>query len=127
VNRLQGTECAIGAVSSRVAAWEAQLAERQPKLPNADLASLSKGAGTALEEIGRDVGEVSARLRWLVEQVNGNLGRPTTAQIEYIGIIGIYDRRVRDTQPKLDALWKGDLAKLNAGLPAAGLAPLQPD
>jgi photosystem II stability/assembly factor-like uncharacterized protein len=122
VNRLQDTECAIGSESSRVSAVENQLAQLEGKLPNGELTSQAKAIDTALSEVGRDLGEVSARLRWLVEQVNGNLGRPTTAQIEYIGI---YNQRVRDSGARLDALWKGDLVKLNTGLQAAGLAPVR--
>ena len=70
------------------------------------------------------MGEVSARWRWLVEPAGGNLGRTTTAQMEFVGI---YEQRVSDWQTRLDALWKGGLTKLNAGLQAAGTTPLPTD
>jgi hypothetical protein len=97
---------------------QAQLAALEGKLPNADLRSLAANATKELTAVRGDLSEVSARLRWLVEQVGNHLGRPTTAQIEWIGN---YDLRVRDAAARLDALWKGDLARLNAGLQAAGL------
>ncbi|HKE20861.1 MAG TPA: hypothetical protein VKB88_00640 [Bryobacteraceae bacterium] len=122
VSRLHGTECAISSVSMRVGLLESQLSALNGKLPNAELTDQSNKLRSALEAITQDTGELSARLRWLVEQVNGNLGRPTTAQIEYIGI---YNQRARDAQAKLDALWTGDAARLSAALQAVGLAALQ--
>lgn len=122
VNRLQGTECVINSITARASYLQSQLTALDGKLSNAALADQSKRLHSALDAISQDTGELSARLRWLVDQVSGNLGRPTTAQTEYIGI---YDRRARDSQAKLDALWRGDAAKLNTALQAAGLTPLQ--
>ena len=124
VNRLHGTDCTISSISMRAGFLESQLAALNGKLPNEELRDQSSKLQTALNAITQDTGELSARLRWLVEQVNGNLGRPTTAQIEYIGI---YDQRARDSQSKLDALWRGGAAKLSTALQAAGLAPLHLD
>jgi hypothetical protein len=124
VNKMQGTQCAMADANGRIGGVQAQLAALEGKLPNAELRSQAANVTQELATVRGDLSEVSARLRWLTEQVGNHLGRPTTAQIEWIGI---YDQRVRDSAARLDALWKGDLAKLNAGLQAAGLPVIRID
>jgi hypothetical protein len=118
VNKMQGTQCLIADANGRIGGVEPQLAALEGKLADAGLRALAGNMSKELMAVRGELSEVSSRLRWLVEQVGNHLGRPTAAQMEWIGI---YDQRVRDAAARLDTLWKGDLAKLNAGLQAAGL------
>ena len=122
VNIMQATRCLITEANGRIGGVEPQLAALEGKLPNAELRTLAAGVSKELTALGEELGEVSSRLRWLVDQVGNHLGRPTPAQIEWIGI---YDQRVRDAAARLDALWQADLARLNTALQAAGLAVIR--
>jgi photosystem II stability/assembly factor-like uncharacterized protein len=124
VNKMQGTQCAISDATRRIGSVEAQLADLEGRMPGGELRSLAEGIGKELAMVRGELGEVSSRLRWLVDQVGNHIGRPTVAQIEWIGI---YDQRVRESGARLEALWKGDLDKLNAGLKAAGLPIIRID
>ena len=118
VNKMQGTQCLIMSANGRIGGVEPQLAALEGKLPNVELRALAANVSKEVTTVRAELSEVSSRLRWLVEQVGNYLGRPTVAQIEWIGI---YDQRVRAAAARLDALWKGDLARLNTNLQAAGL------
>jgi hypothetical protein len=122
VNKMQGTECLIGDANGRIGGVEPQLAALEGKLPNAELRAQTANVAKELAAVRANLSEVSSRLRWLAEQVGNHLGRPAAAQIEWIGI---YDQRVREASARLDALWKGDLVRLNTGLQAAGLPAIR--
>ena len=122
VNKMQGTQCLMGDANGRIGGVEPQLATLEGKLADAGRRALAGNVSKELMVVRGKLSEVSSRLRWLVEQVGNHLGRPTAAQMEWIAI---YDQRVRDAAARLDTLWKGDLAKLNAGLQAAGLPSIR--
>jgi photosystem II stability/assembly factor-like uncharacterized protein len=82
MRKLYGTQCSITQATARIRGAE---------------------ANPALSAINDDLAQVQRRLTWLVQQVGNRTGRPTTAQIEWIGI---YDQQVRDAVAKLDGLMK---------------------
>jgi len=124
VNKMQSTRCAIRDATRRIGSVEEQLANLEGKVPGTRLGPLAANVSQELTSVRDELLEVSSRLRWLVNQVGNHIGRPTAAQIEWIGI---YDQRVRRSEARLEALWIGDLAMLNTGLQAAGLPVIRID
>ena len=76
VNRMQGTQCLIGEANGQIGGVEPQLAALEGKLANAGLRVLAESVSKELTAVRGELGEVSSRLRWLVEQVGNHLGRP---------------------------------------------------
>jgi hypothetical protein len=124
VTKMQGTRCSIRDATRRIVNVEEQLANLEGEVSSARLRSLAASVGRELTSVRDELMEASSRLRWLVNQVGNHIGRPTAAQIEWIGI---YDQRVRRSEAKLEALWIGDLVALNTGLQAAGLPVIRID
>jgi hypothetical protein len=130
VKRLYGMECSIDASLARIASIKNQVTAVSPKLAEAELKALVEDLKRQLTAIEVDLEpppddpehlNLRRRLTWLVDQVQNYSGRPTSAQVEWIGI---FESQLSPLLLRLNDVVENRLPKLNERLKAAGLAPV---
>lgn len=128
--RIESMECRIDRAVPRVRALEARLDALSRSAPDPGLRAEVAEARTALRPIAlglhgdpRDPGHVNlqGRVGWFTIQIGNYTGRPTDAQIEWIGR---FSSQTDAVLAALEALEHGALARLDARLKAAGLPGL---
>ena len=130
VRKIQSIDCSTSEALGRIAAIDAQLAgvERSAAAP---LKTSAQAIRRELHEVAADFGgdpreperlNLRGKMNWLTIQVGNYTGRPTPAQMEWIGRFGAdRDRLVG----QLDAIVNERLASLNARLRSAGLSEIR--
>lgn len=132
VKRLYGMQCSIDTALNQIHSIDAQMSAISPKLTVEEVKSLAmdlkKRLGTIeadLEPPAKDPEHLNLRRRltWLVDQVQNYSGRPTKAQIEWIGI---FEAQLKKLILELNSVVEDRLPTLNQRLKGANLPPISP-
>jgi photosystem II stability/assembly factor-like uncharacterized protein len=127
VKRLYGMQCSIDASLTKIASIRNQVTAVSPKLTESEMKSLAEELKQTLNSIEVDLEappsdpehlNLRRRLTWLVDQVQNYSGRPTNAQVEWIGI---FESQLKPLILRLNDLVENRLPRFNQGLKAAGL------
>src|SRR5262245_38396911 len=130
VKRLYGMQCSIDASLAKITSLRSQLTATSAKVTEAQLKALAEDLKRQLASIEADLEpppddpehlNLRRRLTWLVDQVQNYSGRPTTAQVEWIGI---FESELKPLLLRLNDVVENRLPRLNEGLKAAGLPPV---
>jgi hypothetical protein len=130
VKRLYGMQCSIDASLARITSIKAQVTATSAKLAESELKTLAEELKRQLTSIEAELEPPSndpehlnlrRRLTWLVDQVQNYSGRPTGAQVEWIGV---FESQLRPLLLRLNDVVENRLPKFNQELKARGLAPV---
>jgi hypothetical protein len=130
VKRLYGMQCSIDASLAKITTLRSQVTATSAKLEASELKALAEDLKQQLSTIEADLEpppndpehlNLRRRLTWLVDQVQNYSGRPTNAQVEWIGI---FEGQLKPLLLRLNELVENRLPKFNDRLKAAGLPPV---
>jgi hypothetical protein len=133
VKRLYGMQCSIDAALGKISSVDSQLsaltssnAEEQIRALGVELRKQLDAIEVDLEPHANDPEHLNLRRRltWLVDQVQNFSGRPTTAQVEWIGI---FENQLKKVLLDLNTVFENRLPTLNERLRAAHLSPISPN
>ena len=131
VKKIESIECSTSAALGRITSLDAQLTGVEDRGAGAEINAAAQAVRKELHDVAadlagdpREAGRLNLRgkINWLTIQVGNYSGRPTPAQMEWIGRFGADRDRLL---ARLDAIGKGSLAALNARLRSAGIAEIQ--
>ena len=130
VTRLFGMQCSIDTSLAKIARLKTQLTQMSPKLAQAELKQLAADLQHELDAVEIDLEppandpehlNLRRRLTWIVDQVQNYSGRPTAAQVEWIGI---FESQLRPLLLRLNDAVENRVPRFNDKLKAAGLPPI---
>ncbi len=125
VKRLYGMQCSINGALAKIGSVNSQIGAVAPQITAEDVKALAANLRKQLDEIEADLEprpndpehqNLRRRLNWLVDQVQDYSGRPTAAQVEWIGI---FESRLNKVLLELNTLVEERLPVLNQRLKAA--------
>jgi photosystem II stability/assembly factor-like uncharacterized protein len=128
--RVEGMQCAITQALSRVQSLDGQLANLERAVSEAAIKAEATAVRKELRAIvvglagdPRDPNHLNLRgkLNWFTIQVGNYSGRPTDAQIEWISR---FNDQLNKLLEQFSEVQRGSLARLNARLQAAKIAPI---
>jgi photosystem II stability/assembly factor-like uncharacterized protein len=131
VKKIESIECSTSEALGRITAFDSQLAGVESRAAEAPLRASAQAVRKALHEVAADLGgdardpgrlNLRGKVNWLAIQVGNYSGRPTPAQIEWIGRFSAERDRL---MAELDTIVKGSLAALNARLRSSGLREIR--
>jgi photosystem II stability/assembly factor-like uncharacterized protein len=131
VKRIETMDCSTTQALSQIQSLDSQLANLDRTVADAEIKAEAAAVRKELRAIAvelsgdpRDPEHLNLRgkLNWLTIQVGGYSGRPTNAQIEWIGR---FNDQLDKLLTQLDGVKRGSLAKLNVRLSAAKLPPIE--
>jgi photosystem II stability/assembly factor-like uncharacterized protein len=133
VKRLYGMQCSIDGALAKIGGIDSQMSAITPQITAADVKALASSLRKQLDEIEADLEprpndpehqNLRRRLNWLVDQVQNYSGRPTAAQVEWIGI---FESRLKKVLLDLNSVVEERLPTLNTRLRASGLSTVSPN
>ena len=133
VKRLYGMQCSIDAALSKIGSMNAQIDAVTPRISAAEVKALAVELRNQLDHIEVDLEahasdpehlNLRRRLNWLVDQVQNYTGRPTSAQVEWIGI---FESQLKKVLLDLNRVAEERVPNLNARLRSAGLPAISPN
>jgi hypothetical protein len=133
VKRLYGMQCSIDGAVNKISSIDAQMSALGPQLAAAELQSLAADLKKQLDTIEADLEppandpehlNLRRRLTWLVDQVQNYSGRPTSAQVEWIGI---FESQLRPLLLDLNNVVENRLPAFNERLKTAKIEPISPN
>jgi photosystem II stability/assembly factor-like uncharacterized protein len=133
VKRLYGMQCSIDGALGKIASIHSQMAALTPQVTAEEIKSLAADLRKQVDAIEVDLEprpndpehlNLRRRLTWLVDQVQNYSGRPTKAQVEWIGI---FETQLKKVLLDLNTVVENRLPTLNERLKGAGLAPISPN
>jgi hypothetical protein len=132
VKKIESIECSTSETLGRISALDSQLAAVEGRATDAQLKTSAQAVRRELHDVAADLAgdprepgrlNLRGKMNWLTIQVGNYSGRPTPAQMEWIGRFGEdRDRLVA----RLGAIVNGSLTALNARLRSAGMTEIRP-
>jgi photosystem II stability/assembly factor-like uncharacterized protein len=131
VKRLYGMQCSIDVSLAKITTLRSQVTATSAKLEAAELKVLAEDLKRQLASIEAELEpppndpehlNLRRRLTWLVDQVQNYSGRPTSAQVEWIGI---FEGQLKPLLLRLNDVVENRLPKFNDRLKEAGLPPVE--